>query len=504
MALAVLYTRVSTEEQAKTGMSLKSQEKACREFAAINNFEVAEVFTDEGASAKTADRKELLNLISYCKEHRGQIDGLIVWKVDRFARRAEDHLSLKTVLARFGVRLYSVTEPLEDSTTGRLMETVLAAFAEFDNEIRAERSKGGTNARIEQGGWPFYAPLGYINIKDSLNRPTLKKDPLRAQLVQQLFDEYISGNYTQRQITRYAHSIGLRSRKNGKLAVQTIVNMLKNIAYISKVESPSTGKIIPALHQPLITLSTFNKAQEVLNGKSNNYVKQKDAEWPLRAGFLICARCHSPITGSKPRGRNKSYPKYNCPRCRSSIVKQPVSVDRDLLHQDFQKLLEQIKPKPAHLELFRTIVLRKWNDEYKAIKQRKTNINKDLEELTSKRDRILDLYIDGKLSDHDQNIQLSKLDTNRTILKLQESELVVEINDKESIIDIATDFMANTSTYWSRAPLNIQRRFQNLIFPDGIEYEFGVGFRTPKLSHIYEVIKRMQPEDVQYGTRGRI
>jgi site-specific DNA recombinase len=189
MANAVVYTRVSTEEQAKTGLSLENQEKACIDFAERSGHKVLEVFREEGVSAKTANRKELHRLLNYCRTNKGSVDALIVWKVDRFARRAEDHLMLKALLIKFNVQLLSVTEPIEDTNTGRLMETVLAAFAQFDNEVRAERSKGGTYARIEQGGWPFYAPIGYENIKDSLGRPTLKKDLQLAPLINLIFNE---------------------------------------------------------------------------------------------------------------------------------------------------------------------------------------------------------------------------------------------------------------------------------------------------------------------------
>src|SRR5437868_4886173 len=107
MHSAVIYTRVSTDEQAKTGLSLENQEKACREFAERSGYKVLEVFREEGVSAKTADRKEIMSLLNYCRTHKGEVDALIVWKVDRFARRAEDHLTLKALLVKFGVQLLS-------------------------------------------------------------------------------------------------------------------------------------------------------------------------------------------------------------------------------------------------------------------------------------------------------------------------------------------------------------------------------------------------------------
>jgi site-specific DNA recombinase len=504
MPSAVVYTRVSTEEQAKTGLSLENQEKACREFAERNGYQVLEVFREEGVSAKTADRKELMKMLNYCRSNKGGVDAVIVWKVDRFARRAEDHLALKAVLIKQNVQLLSVTEPIEDTNTGRLMETVLAAFAQFDNELRAERSKGGTYARVEQGGYPFYAPLGYANVKDSLKRPTLNKDSIRAPLIAQIFNEHKSGNYTQKQIAQFAFQIGLRSRKGQKLATQTVVNILQNPVYMSKVKSPSTGELIPAIHEPIITEEIYYDVQDIFKGKGKEFREEKDKNWPLRSGFLICATCKSPITGSSPKGRYKNYPRYSCPTCRKSITGKPVSVGRVEIHSEFIRLLENIRPEKHVLVLFRKVTLARWNEDYKELNKRNSQLANDFEALNHRRQRVMDLYVDGKLSDEDKDDQLTKIDSERSVIRIRRSELDEDVDNRELVIDVAVDFMNNVSKYWSTAPLKLQKRFQNLVFPDGIEYVFGEGFGTANLGAAYEMVAALSAKTTKSGTRGRI
>ena len=490
MTNTVIYTRVSTEEQAKTNMSLENQEKACREFADRIGHKVLEVFREEGASAKTADRKELLRMLNYCRDNKGNVDNLIVWKVDRFARKAEDHLTLRAMLMKFGVKLLSVTEPIEDTNTGRLMETLLAAFAQFDNEVRAERSTTGRNARIAQGGWPNYAPLGYINTKDSLNRPTLVGDPNRAKLVSKVFNQFRKATYTQKQIAEYAFKVGLKSRMGGKLSTQTVVNLLHNVAYIARITTPS-GEQIRALHKPLISDEVFYDVQAVLSGKGKEFRTSKDKDWPLRAGFVRCADCNTPLTGSAPKGRSRHYPKYSCPKCKTSITGKPVSIDRDTLHNDFQKLLVNIRPHNKNLQLFKRVVLVRWNEEYKDLNQLKSSMNQDLDALDEKRQRVMDLFIEGKLSNIDKDLQLNKIDSERAVLRIRHSELEQDVDNRELVIDVAIDFMDNVSNYWHNAQLELQRRFQNLVFPEGMTYEFGKGFGIAKLGESYEVIKQI-------------
>src|SRR3989344_8588935 len=163
MSKAIIYVRVSTKEQLE-GSSLEVQERMCREFALRNGYdEDVKVFVEKGESAKTADRTELKTLLEFVAKNHKEISAAIVHKIDRLARNSLDFAQLKLFFNRYGVKFLSATENLEDTPVGRLMETQLAGFAQFDNEIRAERSKNGMIAGVKAGRWVWKAPLGYIN-----------------------------------------------------------------------------------------------------------------------------------------------------------------------------------------------------------------------------------------------------------------------------------------------------------------------------------------------------
>ena len=142
---AVIYCRVSTSEQVQN-FSLETQRKACREYCAQNNLVVDRVFVDEGESAKTADRTEFKNLIAYCRENQKRIDFIIVYSLSRFSRDQYVHATFRTLLKKCGITLRSVTEPIDDTSTGRLMETMLSAIAQFENDVKADRTKAGMRA----------------------------------------------------------------------------------------------------------------------------------------------------------------------------------------------------------------------------------------------------------------------------------------------------------------------------------------------------------------------
>src|SRR6267154_3337200 len=156
----IIYCRVSSKEQIE-GTSLESQEVACREYALSHNIHVLRVFVERGESAKFADRTQLIELLDFCRENKGRVQVLLVWKVDRFARNVGDHFNIKASLVKYGVSVVSVTEPIDSNPEGKLMETILAGFAQFDNDIRATRTVQGMKRKLQEGIFPWHAPLGY-------------------------------------------------------------------------------------------------------------------------------------------------------------------------------------------------------------------------------------------------------------------------------------------------------------------------------------------------------
>src|SRR5665213_3597350 len=194
---AVIYCRVSSKEQVE-GTSLESQELACKEYATRNHLNVMRVFVERGESAKYADRTQLLEMLAFCGKRKHGIQQLLVWKVDRLARNVGDHFNIKATLLKQGVRVVSVTEPIDANPEGKLMETILAGFAQFDNDIRATRTVQGMRRKIEEGIFPWRPPLGYRSPVVAGEKKTLPDLPNQAVfgLLQKAWKEFATGTHT--------------------------------------------------------------------------------------------------------------------------------------------------------------------------------------------------------------------------------------------------------------------------------------------------------------------
>jgi site-specific DNA recombinase len=200
MVGAVIYVRVSTKEQTEN-LSLPTQLRACEEYCRRQGYEILERFHEEGESAKTTDRSQLQNLLTYCRLNKGRVHFVVVFNLTRFARDKYDHFALRSHLQSLGISLRSATEPIDDTSTGKLMEGVLAAFAQFDNDCRSDRTRAGMKAALELGRWVFLAPIGYLNAPRAMGK-SLMADPERAPLVRRAFQDFATGRAQKRQRPR--------------------------------------------------------------------------------------------------------------------------------------------------------------------------------------------------------------------------------------------------------------------------------------------------------------
>ncbi|HJS57497.1 MAG TPA: recombinase family protein [Vicinamibacteria bacterium] len=150
--------------------------------------------------------------------------------VNRFARNSHDHLAIRAHLGSLGIKLLSVTEPLEENASGRLLETMLAAFSQFDNDLRSERSVAGLKAALRRGRWTFRPPLGY-RVKDG----KLVPDAHRAPIICKLFELAAEGMGPTR-LTREARSLGLSGVGGHALTDSAVERMLAQPAYAGLVE----------------------------------------------------------------------------------------------------------------------------------------------------------------------------------------------------------------------------------------------------------------------------
>jgi len=146
------YCRVSTEEQAREGVSLDNQEQKIRTYCELYGHELTEVIVDAGLSAKTINRDGMQRLIEMTAKRKSDIDGIVIYKLDRLFRNAEEALHHTKQWDKKGIALISVVEMLDTkSAMGRFFFTLMAAIAEMERNVIAERTSDALRCKKRNG-----------------------------------------------------------------------------------------------------------------------------------------------------------------------------------------------------------------------------------------------------------------------------------------------------------------------------------------------------------------
>ena len=221
---------------------------------------------------------------------------MVVYNLTRFAREKYDHFALRAHLKSLGISLRSATEPIDDTSTGKLMEGVLASFAQFDNDVRSERTRAGMRAALELGRWTFPAPLGYPNAP-KWSSASLVHDPARAALVTQVFEDYASGRFTKQEVLARATEGGLRTRRGLVLSPQSFGQMLKCTLYIGVINSPQYGVSTRGTFEPLVSQQTSTVPKPLPKAACNGRLHA--------SGIIQISRCVVSFTATRAVGRSR-------------------------------------------------------------------------------------------------------------------------------------------------------------------------------------------------------
>jgi site-specific DNA recombinase len=459
---AVIYLRVSTKEQAEEGYSIPAQAEACRRFIAEKGWEVADEYVDRGESARSADRPQLQALLARLAEDRS-IEALVVHKLDRLARNLEDHAAVRAALRKAGVQLHSVTETLEDSASGKLVEGILASIAEFYSANLGQEIRKGMDQKAAQGGWPVRAPFGYRNVRrDGPRRrgeSALEPDP-QAPLVTSAFERYATGSLSLATLTEQLAERGLRNRLGNPPGVSAIHRMLRNPVYAGVVRWRGVER--DGTHQPLVSRELFGRVQSVLDAHSSGGERSWKHDHYLK-GTLVCAECGSKLYYVVAKGRFGYFRCVGRNTGRTSCS-QGGYVPAAELEWEVEAVYEGVTI-PATLRRRLERVLRTEVAERERHRAEATEfLGRRLRQLANEREKLLRAYYADAI-----DVATLKREQARINAEVAEAESQLA-NDGEKlaqakqIIDLALDLAKDCATSYRKARPDVRKMWNRAFF----------------------------------------
>jgi len=219
MKQAIIYTRVSTEDQAEQGVSLEAQESKARTWAELNGYTVGGVHVDAGISGKRADRPGLIAALDACREG----DALVVYSLSRLSRSTRDTMDIADRLDRTGADLVSLTERIDTTTAaGKMVFRLLAVLAEFERDLISERVTGALHHLKAQGRAYNHPPLGFDRQGDELVPNADELATVRR--IRAWRDRGVSLH----QIAHRLNDAGAPTKRGGAWYASTILAVLRN------------------------------------------------------------------------------------------------------------------------------------------------------------------------------------------------------------------------------------------------------------------------------------
>lgn len=222
---AIIYCRVSTQEQADSGLGLEAQEEKCRAYCIANDWKVIDSYVDAGISAKSIDRPQLQNALAALKPNTV----LVVLKLDRLTRSIADLQPLSEQISRANAEWVSVQEKFDTSTaTGRLMLRMILELSQWEREVIGERTSSALQQKRKRKERLGTTPLGFTTVeKQVVASPSEQVTVARARELRQQ-------GLSMRKIAAILINEGHKTKRGGKWQAETIAKILK-VRYVEQI-----------------------------------------------------------------------------------------------------------------------------------------------------------------------------------------------------------------------------------------------------------------------------
>lgn len=366
-----LYARVSTEEQAKHGISIDAQVEALRKWATDQGHEIIGEYIDNGVSARKSPSKRpaLQDLLADIPEKK--IALIAFCKLDRWTRNVKGYYQVQDVLDRHKVAWIAIQEDYETITaSGRFKVNIMLSVAENEADRTSERIKAVLDHKVNMGeAITRSLPIG-LKIEGKKVVPDENADAARS-----VFDEFIRTANTLRARDYLQYNYGI------SLPLLSIRNLLRNELYIGRYRGNTD------YCEPIIQADVFEEAQRLLDLRC---VKQTAARNVyLFSGLVFCAECGHRMTGLKTKVMSyRCNAHYELKRCDHAGYYNEQKLE--------QYILTRISELVAGKEL-----------EYKAAPKKKQTV--DRAAVKRKLERLKDLYLDGDIDKEKYRAERDKL-----------------------------------------------------------------------------------------------
>lgn len=412
-----IYTRVSTDDQAREGFSLPEQRQRLKVMCEYKNYKIYDYYEDAGISAKTGNiRPEFDRMLEDIEN--GKINTIVALKLDRISRSIYDWENIMKFLEKNNADLVCANDDINTTNAnGKMISRIMMSVSQNEIEKTSERTKIGLSGAIKNGNIPGHTPLGYKR-----DNKKLIPDILTKEIVARIYQLYFEGNSYQ----KIANVFNQENILNKVWRDNTILQMIENPIYKGdflhgkKTTTPTYYKNVV---EPLVSKEMWECCQAQKKKNSRSYMRTQTY---LFLQKLKCPKCGR-IMGGKATFKKKSsktYYYYGCNNCNNNIKE-------DYIEESIIHLLSDILEYDSIVSEFFLPMLKN------KIENPKEQLSKELKIQEMKKERIRKAYINDAFTIDEYKKETEIIDNNIKELETK----ILENNQMETLKVVPEDIL---------------------------------------------------------------
>ena len=372
--IAGIYIRVSTEDQAREGFSLKEQEKRLRAMCEYKGYEVYKIYKDSGISTKTGNyRPAFEELLQDIKDKK--CNTIVVLKLDRLTRSVYDWENILKFLEENDAYLDCANDDINTTNAnGKMISRILTSVSQQEIERTSERTKVGLSGAIKEGHIPARAPLGYKHVDKKLVPDSLTKD-----IVIRIYNLYFEGKsyYNIATIFNEEQVLGKTNWKDTGI-LRIISNEVYKGDYVhgKRTNHPTLYRDVV---EPIISKEMWDNCQVQKKKNQKNYMRTQTYIFLQK---LKCPKCGRILAGgaSHKIKADKWYFYYRCENCKNNI--KETDIEESIKH-----ILSDILEYDNVVNEFFLPMLKNKLD------NNKPDYEKEIKNLEKKKDKVKEVFL---------------------------------------------------------------------------------------------------------------
>ncbi|MEM7692602.1 MAG: recombinase family protein, partial [Pseudomonadota bacterium] len=374
----------------------------------------------------------------------------------------------------------------------QLVENLLAVVSQHQRQKNGEQVIHRMRARVMNGYYPFRPPLGFrMETKRGCGKVMVPHEPM-ASVIRECFEGYVAGRYeTQAEILRYLESLPYFPRDGrGLIRFERIRQMIENPLYAGMVHAPKWNiKARPGNHEGLVSVSTFKRANEKLNGKPIIVNRKNISEDFILRGYVTCSECGTKLTSCWAKGRTKKYPYYHCHnKLCSSFGK---SIKRAELEKEVEDTIRALVPKASVIgaarAMFDVLWKRKQDRRHihaETLRRSITAADKKIEGLL---ERIVETDSSRLIKTYEDKI--NELEQEKIVISERLQSAVKPKTTYTESVRTALEFLLNPIKPYTSGTSAQRRTVLKLAFGSPLSYSRDTGLRTAQPSMPFQLLQ---------------